>query len=272
MKKIIFTLLMTVAALAVTAQTNRVYIDNFSIEPGETKTVTVNFDNETSFCSVQWHMLLPEGLNIETKDNGKPKVTINPDRSDEHTVTSGFKDGGVQVTIYSGENLTFPGNSGAFLTFNVTADADIAAGDHELIVENVVASTPAEEKYRPDGCTTIVSVVGPTVAESLVAGNLHIPAGLKIQLEAVVVPAAASSQLSWSSSDEAIATVDENGLVSTKSEGEVVITAATGDGSNLSLDFVVNVTPAQINYDLNQDGFVNVGDVGALYTAILAGF
>ncbi|MDE6811731.1 MAG: leucine-rich repeat protein, partial [Muribaculaceae bacterium] len=49
-------------------------------------------------------------------------------------------------------------------------------------------------------------------------------------------------QLNWSSSDESIATVDQQGGVTALSVGECIITAHTTDGSNLQAECIVIVT------------------------------
>ena len=56
--------------------------------------------------------------------------------------------------------------------------------------------------------------------------------GSKLQLTATVTPAAATDKsLTWTSSNADVATVDANGLVTGVSEGTVVITAITNDGT-----------------------------------------
>ena len=71
--------------------------------------------------------------------------------------------------------------------------------------------------------------------------DLQVPA--TYQLTASVRPEDASNQtLTWTSSNEAAATVDENGLVTAVGNGTAVITATTNDGSNLSTSCTVTVT------------------------------
>ena len=64
--------------------------------------------------------------------------------------------------------------------------------------------------------------------------------GSEVQLSVVVLPEEATNkEVAWSSSNESVATVDNNGLVSIHKEGEATITATTTDGSNLSATCVI---------------------------------
>lgn len=66
--------------------------------------------------------------------------------------------------------------------------------------------------------------------------------GESLQLIATVMPEnALNKTLAWASSNAAVATVDENGLVTAHSVGTATITAMTTDGSNLSASCVVTV-------------------------------
>ena len=65
------------------------------------------------------------------------------------------------------------------------------------------------------------------------------------QLTATVLPADASQELMWTSSDESVATVSQSGLVSAVAPGHAVITATTTDGSNLSASCDVTVLQVQ---------------------------
>ena len=61
------------------------------------------------------------------------------------------------------------------------------------------------------------------------------------QLVAKVLPAEASQSLRWTSADEEVATVDNDGLVSAVGPGQTTITATTTDGSDLSATCHVRV-------------------------------
>ena len=66
--------------------------------------------------------------------------------------------------------------------------------------------------------------------------------GETLQLTATVLPDITTNKsVVWASSNPAVATVDENGLVTAVEIGDARITASTTDGSNLSASCVVNV-------------------------------
>ena len=84
--------------------------------------------------------------------------------------------------------------------------------------------------------------------------------GETIQLTAVVTPENATyPQVYWESSDEEIASVDENGVVEAKSWGTVVITARTEDGCEDSCEVMVNAPMGVVLGTLGGTGVVVVG-------------
>ena len=73
--------------------------------------------------------------------------------------------------------------------------------------------------------------------------SLTLTEGDSEKLTAVVTPDDATDKnVAWISSDEAVATVDQDGNVTAVSQGTATITATTTDGSNLSAECLVTVT------------------------------
>ena len=95
---------------------------------------------------------------------------------------------------------------------------------------------------------------------------------LLVGAEVVITPSILSTSathkvLDWKSSDDRIAVVDENGVVTGKEIGQVIISATTTDGSNLSAKCSVTVKKITLG-DVNNDSKNNVQDV--LITANVA--
>lgn len=79
--------------------------------------------------------------------------------------------------------------------------------------------------------------------------SITIPSTLEVELgsSTQIVPTykpsnALFKKASWTSSDESVATVDDQGTVTTHHAGQTVITATTVDGSNLSSECLLTVT------------------------------
>ena len=160
-----------------------------------------------------------------------------------------------------------------------SSDETIASVDANGLVtavavgEAVITATTTDGSNLSASCT--VTVTENTVPVTALMLAVNVPLNRPIQINVTASPADATNpELSWSSADETIATV-EDGKVSGVALGRTVITVATTDGSGLSLSLAVNVVeaePGKLNdADVNNDGFVNGGDVSAVYEVILSG-
>ena len=114
--------------------------------------------------------------------------------------------------------------------------------DHDVIVTGTFLPILVAE----------ITVTGP--AETLKVGST-------MQLTADVQPVpVANDTVTWTSSDEAVAQVDAEGMVTALAEGEAVITATAADGSGAAGTFALTVLPVTKG-DSNDDGRVTVTDV-----------
>ena len=94
--------------------------------------------------------------------------------------------------------------------------------------------------------------------------------GAQEQLTATVLPEEAVQAVTWTSSNPAVATVDENGLVTAVAPGTATITATTTDGTDLTASCKVTVEDPAIPGDVNGDGNVNGADIVAVINYVLA--
>ena len=71
------------------------------------------------------------------------------------------------------------------------------------------------------------------------ADTFHL--GDTLQLEIAVQPTSAAGSVHWNSSDDAVASVDENGLVTMKKEGKATITVCSADNANIAQSIEITV-------------------------------
>ena len=153
-----------------------------------------------------------------------------------------------------------------------TQGGDINIGLHNFT--NKYSSWCIFDNFKLEYWGTVIKATSLTLSPS----SVNLVMGESLQLEATFRPTDVTyTKLTWTSNNEAIATVDENGLVTAKGEGSTYIIAKTTDGSNISRavratvskgsptaeSLVVNEVMAS-NYDLfispswNYDGWIEL--------------
>lgn len=114
--------------------------------------------------------------------------------------------------------------------------------------------------------------VNPICVESITLNKSgeELSVGDKLQLEASFLPENASiKNVTWSSTNEAVAMVNETGLVYAVGTGACKITATANDGSGKTSSCIVNVAKKTAQGDMNGDGELSVTDVVKLIHLIL---
>ncbi|MDN4476882.1 Ig-like domain-containing protein, partial [Demequina sp. SYSU T00192] len=113
-----------------------------------------------------------------------------------------------------------------------------AAGTTTITVESVDGG--ASVSFTVDATKVPVTAVELDVAEAT------LDTGRTLQLEATVLPADASFyHLAWESSDPALATVDDSGLVTAVAEGDVTIRAIAEDDDTVFGETLIHVVPVR---------------------------
>jgi len=131
----------------------------------------------------------------------------------------------------------------------VSTNDDVATVDSNGLVTTVATGTAYIIAETEDGSfteTCRIIVTNSAAGFALDSRAEYIDIGETVQLTGKFVPEEAENKnVSWLSSDETIATVDENGLVRGKKAGSVVITVTTQDGGfrDYCIVRVVGVAP-----------------------------
>lgn len=114
-------------------------------------------------------------------------------------------------------------------------------------------------------------VIQPVTRLTLTAPAKGVAIGGTMQLTPAYVPENATrQQVTWASSNEQFATVDENGVVTGLKRGNVRITATSADGSNVRANINLQVTQSaeEITLD-NPELTVDVGRNGVLRATVM---
>ena len=262
MKKIFSSIICLVATLTAVAQDN-LYIEDFTIQPGETKQISIILDNETVFSAIQADITLPSGLTIEQED-GDYLFDLTDRKARNHTVSSTtLSSGAIRVLVASPTSKTFSGTSGELITFNIIADASLDA-DCTIGMSNVIASEANGTQHNLPSTTCNVTVDNgsqPPVTDAITLD--HTMAKLKPGAT-LQITATGADNITWTSSDSSVATVDANGMVTAVKSGLVAITATAANGAKAwCAIFVYN--PG----DVNEDEEIDVRDITALIDIIM---
>ncbi|SDB02789.1 leucine-rich repeat protein [Eubacterium oxidoreducens] len=134
-----------------------------------------------------------------------------------------------------------------------SSDESVATVSEDGLVTAVSSGTATiTAQTEADGVVATCEVTVTEVSESqgllLSRDSVEVLMGETVELHAILSPSLEGSTISWESSDETLATVDENGVVTAVSTGEVTVTASvTKSGKTYSDSCAVIVRPE--NYD-----------------------
>ena len=140
-------------------------IADFSIKPGETKTVSIELNNtESSYIAFEFYMTLPEGISISKDESGYLMAELNASRINHHNLEVSLSDGKYHFLCYSGSNEALQGTSGEIISLTVKAadDAAEASGLEGLLFTQKLSDT-SEKKVTFDDFAVHVNI--PKAAE-----------------------------------------------------------------------------------------------------------
>ena len=156
-----------------------------------------------------------------------PSVSVENIRLDQEQITM-KKDSTVTLTA-----TVEPAQATNDTVVWSTSDSNVAVVK-DGVVTAVGCGTAQISVTALDGeYTAVCTVVVPVPVSGIVIGcsSMTVAAGTDFTLQAAVLPVDASNKkVTWSSSDETIATVDENGHVTAVEAGETMITVTTEEG------------------------------------------
>ena len=211
-----------------------------------------------------WTLDISALTNLRTKYlfNGLPWLTVET----SPLTGGGAHDSIVKVTIAAntavaarGAKLEFMNANGTSMgKFNLRQDASTTAPTPST------PSTPSNQGTTRPTTPVIVSITGITLdkTEIVVDGNAK-----SLWLTTIISPTDATNKvIKWTSSDSAVASVSDRGLVTIHKKGKAVITATTTDGSGKSATCSILVRSTVANSALPEARIYAAG--GRLYLTL----
>lgn len=216
--------------------------DKQEVKRGENVTVTVEMSGNAGAAYGIDYDLQYDDTRLELV--GEPKLGNVADGSMISYVGSEI-DGLLEATIL--KNGSLPNGVVFSATFQVKSNASpgevIFTTPSDTMVSDGSAQ-PQELPYTVDNKINL-SITIPATDISLNKTSTTIAKGETEKLTATLKPEDASSAISWSSSDEKVATVSEDGTVTAVGAGKTKITA-TANGHSASCEVTVNVPLKEI--------------------------
>jgi uncharacterized protein YjdB len=230
------------------------------------------------------------GANVESSEGSRLgassswSFTTAEATSDEPSVTSvAITDGDQAILV--GETVTLTADvvvvndAPDTVTWSSDAEGVATVGDDGLVTgvaagTATITATSTFDATKSDSVTVTVAVAPAVVSVSIDQADPTLSIGETATLTATVVAAGGAAQtVDWSSSNEAVATVDEDGVVTGVAAGTAAITAtSTFDGTKSdSVTVTVAPDPAVTSVSIDQvDPAVTIGGTTALTATVVA--
>ena len=194
-------------------------------------------------------------ITVTTKDGGYT-ATITVTVKDEPV--TGVKIQGNSSMVINGKQtlkaVISPSNATNKGVTWESSDPSIATVDSKGNVVAKAKGTVTITVTTKDGnhkATLNINVKEQLVTKITISGSKKVNVGKTITLKATVSPSNATNKgVTWSSSDESIATVDANGKVTGKKAGKVTIKATAKDGSKVSKTYTIEVVEEKVTYTI----------------------
>ncbi len=149
----------------------------------------------------------------------------------------------VYVTVYNGDFRELEKHD-----IYTGSEASPKTADYEYVWDPGVYYIKVSQYGGYCGTYTIKYKNAVLASSVSIAGKNNVSAGTSFTLSATVYPNnVTNKEVSWSSGNSSIASVDQNGQVTTYSPGKTTITATAKDGSNATSNYTIIVTPKKMD-------------------------
>lgn len=128
----------------------------------------------------------------------------------------------------------------------VDENGNVTAKSAGITAITLISSTP---NYQNNESVCLIKVTQAAEGVELNKTAINVGVGQTYTLTSTVTPSNAPQEVTWSTSDEGIAEVDENGVITALKTGTVMITAETENGKTATCKVNVKKAPESITLD-----------------------
>lgn len=154
-KKNIILILVALISISVAAR-DRLYIENFQIQAGETYRMPLLLENDTVYSTFQTDLYLPEGLEVAF-DEGEYIVDLTGRTTNNHVVSTYQQpDGAIRIFVTSQSVRPFSGNSGAIAVVEIHALPSFS-GTKQVSLRGTVFVEENGRRHDFEDCTAFAS-------------------------------------------------------------------------------------------------------------------
>ena len=243
-KALLFTLLMFTFICNVYAES--ISVSDVSLTPGSQSEIVINCEFDAADITLyQFDLYLPEGVTPAYDEEEEDYIyTLSGRHKKSHTFALQDNGSYYRVVVSSSTNKLIAAGSGELLRLTVDV-APTVSGTKAAAVKAFSLFATDETEYAVSDVSFNMVAPSAIMATGVTLNQTEATltaAGATVQLTATVLPENASNKnVTWSSSNESVATVSSEGVVTAVASGTATITATTADGTNKSATCAVTV-------------------------------
>ncbi|MDE5871121.1 MAG: Ig-like domain-containing protein [Muribaculaceae bacterium] len=212
------------------ASADRFFVNPVNFELGKTETIRFILENTQDYYGFQTEVRLPEGLDALKGSDGELDITLSNRAADGDFIVNSnvLPDGTLIMGAFSSNHKPFSGNEGVLVDLKVSVAESFKGGSIEI--SDIYFINNQNEDVEFDSTSSEIGVMATGI--SLSETEISINEGESKTLTAIITPESATDKsVTWKSSDEAVATVSAEGVVTGVKIGTATITAATSNGT-----------------------------------------
>ena len=123
------------------------YIEDATITPGGTVTLSVQMESNIDICGFQFKVKLPDGISYVNWDISAERLPEGTTPGDAPMKSQSFKDQVLLCSATYDQNVFFLGNSGEIAQITIAADAAISEGTYTVQVTEIDLSATTGKDY-----------------------------------------------------------------------------------------------------------------------------